>query len=223
LFKSTEYLSNKQQNDVFEFTLNKAGYLEVDLYGTSESDFADIDFSPKTCDWDFYVNAGNFCGSESVYIARSATNVQCDDSATGYSLAGNSYVKVHRNSGGGSATINVQLLECVADSTLDAACPAEKSLCHNNKCVECYSNDLNTGDSNEKNDRSSICIAKDPTKPQCILSGALQFTCQAPEPCSINADCPAYECCRAEIGIQPFTCVPNPDKQTRIYNPYLCT
>ena len=95
LWKSVEYLSQPQPNDIFKFKVNKKGYLNVNMYGPAD------EFGFTSCGWDFWGNADGFCGSETIYITKSGTDIKCDDSATGYSLTGDRYIKVHRNSGDG--------------------------------------------------------------------------------------------------------------------------
>jgi len=88
--------------------------------------------------------------------------------------------------------------------------------------VECCSNDLNIGDGNVNNDRSSACIAKyGESKPQCITGGVGQYTCRAPESCNTNPDCPTSQCCDKVVDptVVEGTCV---DTGT-IDQPYLCT
>ena len=238
-------LSSSATNDIFKFAVSKTGYLKVDMYGPYDEFFG----TPSGCDWDFWVNADGFCGSETIYIARSdATSIKCDDSATGQIfVTGDKYVKVHRNLGDGSGSINVKLLECVANNALDSACPSAKPYCSGNKCVECVGNpdgtfkgclgtDGTTGTYCPKDTVSlPLCTGgattgcHDPNSivPRCTLSNI----CQCEESCGTglnrNVLCALGFCCTGESvqgpnkklpGKTVYTCEPI----STIVNPWLC-
>src|SRR3989338_7241588 len=105
------------------------------------------------CDWDFWVNSPSLCENTDWLnsIASSGTDIKCDDSATSTFavLTGDKYVKVHRNSGDGTGSVNVKLVECIANNAVDAACPSAKPYCSSNTCVQCLSNDRADGRSSQ--------------------------------------------------------------------------
>ena len=115
--------SSSASDDVFKFTVNKRGYLKVEMDGPG-----------TTCDWDFWVNSPSSCENidrDSSNIAYTSVITQCDDSATSSfpTLTGIKNIKVKRKSGDGIGSINVKLLECVADDAVDSACPSTKPYC----------------------------------------------------------------------------------------------
>ncbi len=223
-------LSSSATNDIFKFAVSKTGYLKVDMYGPYDEFFG----TPSGCDWDFWVNADGFCGSETIYIARSdATSIKCDDSATGQIfVTGDKYVKVHRNLGDGSGSINVKLLECVANNALDSACPSAKPYCSGNKCVECFS-DTNCGYTAGQMVGGELVGANIKRYCDCPLAGCGRnilgnYQCTDPQSCGsktgASEDCKPDYCCTGETPQGPG----KPSKEStcvsigEVSNPWLC-
>jgi len=215
---STVALSSSVQDDIFKFTVNMQGYLIVNMDGPGTA-----------CDWDFWVNADGYCGIETTYITRSPVEVGCDESASVFSVTGEKYIKVHRNTGDGLGSINVRLVECVANDAADGECPSAKPYCNGNTCVGCISS--GTECKGTDGTYNTFCPLTS-TTPNYILPKCTLNTCICEGTCGSginrNALCASEYCCTGETpqgpdailpGEATYTCINNNGR----INPWLCT